>query len=263
MRLLLPTVLLILVAACTAPPTTRSDWARHYGGRQGAFVLYELRGDTYSLYEPRRCSTAFIPASTFKIFNSLVALETAVVPDAAYVLPWDSIQRFVPAWNRDHDLHSAFQNSVVWYYQEVARQIGTTRMQAYVDQEQYGNGDISGGIDQFWLSGGLRISPLEQVELLKKLYLNQLHFSQRSMDIVKEIMVVESTEAYTLRAKTGWSTGVEPHVGWYVGYLERGDQVWFFANYLEMPPQDQGAARARIDIARAILKEMGLLTSEE
>jgi beta-lactamase class D len=34
----------------------------------------------------------------------------------------------------------------------------------------YGNQDISGGIDQFWLSSSLKISPKEQADFMEALY---------------------------------------------------------------------------------------------
>lgn len=264
MRILILSLMGCLFAlSCTQPPTTEQDWSKHYGDRVGSFVLYHLQSDQYQFYQPERCKERFIPASTFKILNSLIALETAVIPDESYEMAWDSVIRQVKVWNQDHDLRSAFRYSVVWYYQELARRIGEERMQAYIDQEGYGNQDISGGIDLFWLSGGIRISPLEQVELLKNLYLNQLGFSQRNMDIVKDIMILESGPDYTLRGKTGWSDAEKPGSGWFVGYLEKGDEVWFFANQIDMIEGDPGIAAARAGIARAILQAEGLLPNEQ
>ncbi len=261
--LILCSAVCLLILGCTHSQAPANDWAKYYQGRTGSFVLYHLQEDQYQFYQPERCKERFIPASTFKIFNSLVALETAVIPDESYEMAWDSVNRQVKVWNQNHDLRSAFRYSVVWYYQELARRIGEERMQAYIDREGYGNQDISAGIDLFWLSGGIRISPLEQVELLKKLYLNQLGFSQRNMDIVKHIMILESGPGYTLRGKTGWSNADDPGSGWFVGYLEKGEEVWFFANQIDMPANDPGAVAARTGIARAILQAEGLLPNEQ
>ena len=136
---------------------------------QGSFLLFNSKEDSYVAYDTARCRQRFIPASTFKIFNSLVALETGVIPDEHYVMKWDSTVRRVPAWNKDQDMAEAIRNSTVWYYQEIARRVGQQRMQRYIDLEHYGNMDISGGIDQFWLRGGLRISQFEQIDLLRNL----------------------------------------------------------------------------------------------
>jgi len=147
----------------------RPELEKDFQGFKGAFVLYDLKGNRYIRYNPERCAERFIPASTFKIMNSLIGLETGVIPDANYVIKWDGAQYDIPAWNQDHTLKTAIQNSVVWYYQELARRVGEKKMQQYVDAAHYGNRDISGKIDTFWLEGGLRISAEEQVEVLKRL----------------------------------------------------------------------------------------------
>jgi beta-lactamase class D len=224
---------------------------------KGTFILYDLKKDQYLVYNSKRVNTRFIPASTFKIFNSLVALETGSVKDENQVSKWDGVKRKFPAWNRDQTMRTAIKDSVVWFYQELARRIGQERMQHYINLAGYGNRDISGGIDQFWLQGGLRISPKEQINLLVKLYRNELPFSQRTIDIVKDILINEKTNNYILRGKTGWGWEFTPQVGWYVGYLERGDNVYFFALNLDITkPED---IKARIAITKNILRDMGLI----
>ena len=166
-------------------------------------MLYDLNRNRYIHYDPERCAERFIPASTFKIMNSLIGLETGVIPDEDYVIQWDGTQYAIPSWNQDHTLKTAILNSVVWYYQELARRVGRERMQSYVDAANYGNEDISGQIDTFWLEGGLRISANEQVEFLKRLYQDELPFSTRSVNIVKEILVLEKVGSYQLSGKTG------------------------------------------------------------
>ena len=227
----------------------------------GSFIFYDLKEDLYIRYNPKRCSKRFIPASTFKILNSLIALETSVVPDQNYVLRWDGTHYPVPDWNRDHTLKSAIKYSVVWYYQELARRIGYEKMYYYVHKCNYGNKDISGGIDRFWLDGALRISQSEQIEFLKKLYRNDLPFSKRNIDIVKDILLNEDNDSYHLRAKTGSGFQDGKAIGWYVGYLEQNDNVYFFATNIESDESDQNFRTARIDITRQILQRFGLLKS--
>jgi beta-lactamase class D len=227
---------------------------------KGCFLLYDLQKKEYTQYNPERCRTAFVPASTFKITNTLIGLETGVITGKDFSLKWDSVDRKNPNWNRDQDLKSAFQVSAVWFYQEVARRIGEKQMQAYVKKLKYGNGDISGGIDQFWLSGGLRISPEEQVAFLQKIYHNQLPVSKRSIDILKEIMVLEAKDGYVLRGKTGWADPAGINVGWFVGYLEREGNVYFFATNVESPePAPESFAPARRAITEKILRDLHLL----
>ncbi len=244
------------LAGCGAePPQHRPSWNSCYLGRgiAGGMLIYNHTAGSRQSSHPHRDSLAFWPASTFKIFNSLVALETGVVTADSMVIPWDSTEHWWDKHNRDHDLNTAFEYSVLWYYQEVARRIGRERMQQYLDMVGYGNADISGAVDSFWLNGGLRISNQQQIDFLVRLYENDLPFSQRSMDIVKDIMVRDSTDTYVLRYKTGWAVA-GPNVGWLVGWVERPDSVWFFASHVVSDDHD-AVGRARTDVPMRILRQ--------
>lgn len=246
----------------TAMPVSeiKPELEKYFQGFKGAFVLYDLNRNRYIRYNPERCAERFVPASTFKIMNSLIGLETGVIPDENYVIKWDGTQYDIPSWNQDHTLKTAIQNSVVWYYQELARRVGEKKMQYYVDAANYGNKDISGQIDSFWLEGRLGISADEQVEFLKRLYQGNLPFSQRSMNIVKTILVLERTESYQLSGKTGSVQRITPHEGWFVGYLETNGEVYFFATNFESPSPD-GLANGDTarKISQDILQGLGLL----
>lgn len=233
----------------------RPDFGKYFqqAGVRGTILIYDLKKDRYLVYNAKRANTGYVPASTFKIFNSLVALETGVVKDENEVIKWDGVKREIPQWNQDHTMKTAIKVSAVWFYQELARRIGEKRMQKYINLTGYGNRDIGGGIDKFWLEGDLRISPKEQIDFLVKLHNNKLPFSPRAIAIVKNIITMEKTEDYVLRGKTG----LESEVGWYVGYLERNGNTYFFATQLDIAePKD---IKARIEITRNILKDMGLL----
>ena len=157
-------------------------------------------------------------------------------------------------------MQTAFKYSVVWYYQELARRVGGEKEKYWLDKVHYGNADTSGGIDRFWLFGGLRISPEQQIDFLTRLYKNQLPFSRRSMDIVKKIMIAEETPDYVLRAKTGWSEQDSLSIGWYVGYVQTKDNAYFFATCLQSAnPDNTDFGGARIQITRAILKALKVL----
>jgi beta-lactamase class D len=225
----------------------------------GSFVLYDRNNDSMVCYNHARITKEFIPASTFKIPNSLIALETGVVSDENFVIKWDSTHYGIEPWNRDHTLITAFANSVVWYFQEIARRIGQTRMQHFVDTLRYGNRDISGGIDRFWLDGGLRISQLQQIDFLRRLYAYQLPVSMRSIDIVKKIMILEKTDSYTLSAKTGLALRTDREIGWLVGYLERDGNVYFFATNIEQKDPTDLFGKARLEITRSIFRSLHLL----
>ena len=199
---------------------------------EGCFILYDLKRDRYIRYNSQHCQKRFIPASTFKIFNSLVALETKAIADENTVISWDGVSnQSFPAWNQDQNMRTAFTRSVVWFYQDLARRIGKERMTKYIQAASYGNQDIEDKIDTFWLNGKLRISPEEQIKFLVRLYKEDLPFSPAVMQTVKDVMVIERQDNYTLRGKTGWGQDVDSmkNIGWYVGYLERDNNVYFYA----------------------------------
>lgn len=195
----------------------------------GSILLYDLQSGEYSGHNLSRTDSLFIPASTFKILNSLIALETGAISSVDEIIPWDKIDRGWDKWDMDHSLRSAIKYSAVWFYQELAGRIGQEQMQLWIDRVGYGNQNISGGITKFWLSGGLRISQRQQIEFLVNLYQNKLPFSASTIDAVKEILILEETHEFVLRGKTGWAKQFETDIGWFVGYVTQAEKVCFFA----------------------------------
>ncbi len=246
------------VVTSTSSSVEEADLGSFFQGLTGAFVLYDLSSNQTLRYNLSRCAEQFLPFSTFKILNALIGLETGVIPDENYVIPWDGTLYPNASWNKDQSLKSAIKNSVVWYYQELARRVGHEKMQQYVTASGYGNQDISGQIDNFWLSGGLRISADEQVAFLQRLVQNDLPFSQRAMQIVRDIIVLEKTGTYQLSGKTGSGKMGQDNVSWFVGYLDTKDHVYFFATNITGNSPDTQAAKAR-GITQKILQSMGLL----
>lgn len=240
------------------------DFGQHFRelGVEGSIMIYDLNNDRVFQHNPQRNATAFLPASTFKILNSLISLEAGVISDEIAVLTWDGIPRKVPEWNRDLNMREAIKLSAVWFYQVLARRVGHEQMQKSVIQAGYGNKKIGSkdDIDKFWLEGELRITPQEQIQFLRRLYNNDLPFSKRSLSIVKDILIVEQTPDYTIRGKTGlvgFVGNVTPQVGWYVGYLERGNNAYFFATNIDI--RNQKAPSARMKLTRLCLRDLGLL----
>ncbi|ABW29285.1 beta-lactamase, putative [Acaryochloris marina MBIC11017] len=223
----------------------------------GSILIYDLKRNRTYQHNPARNTQPFLPASTFKILNSLIALETGVIANDLAILTWDGVERSFPTWNRDLNLQTAFKVSAVWFYQVLARRIGFQRMQQWVTKVGYGNQSIGKAdeIDTFWLTGDLRISPTEQIQFLQRLYRNELPFSESAIATVKQIMIVEQTPEYTIRAKTGWA--LQPGIGWYVGYVEQNDNVYFFATNLDIG--DQKDLPARAEVTRRSLKALNLL----
>ena len=228
-------------------------------GVNGSIIIYDFSKNKVYEHNSPRNSTAFLPASTFKVLNTLIALETGVIKDDVDVLTWDGIKRDIDVWNQDTNLRQAFKNSTVWFYQVLARRIGSERMQKFINQVGYGNQQIGKpeNIDKFWLEGALRISPKQQIEFLQKVHDGKLPFSQRNLNILKDIMIIEQTPNYTLRGKTGWVTSKNPNIGWIFGYLEQNNKVYYFATNIDM--SNVKLAPARIKITRRCLEMLGLL----
>ncbi|NND70302.1 MAG: class D beta-lactamase [Rhodothermales bacterium] len=253
---------ILLVSGCSEDDgalEVRPDFDAYFTTAEveGVFVLLDGKENRYYTNDARRARQQFLPASTFKILNSLVALETEVVEDTSTVFEWDGVERTIPQWNRDHSLTTAYANSVVWVYQEIAREIGVQRMAEYVAGAAYGNEDISGGIDLFWLTGGLRISAVEQVDFLKRLHDGHLDFSDAVVDKVKGMMIEEATDTSTLYGKSGWADGDPTDLGWFVGFVLSDDNAHYFAINIDISDPEQGQHRR--GIARSILTDLGLL----
>ena len=184
----------------------RDDLARRFFalGTTGTFVGYKVDDYLIIASDKVRSGEGQLPASTFKIPNSIIALETGVVEDPDKdVFKWDGVTRSIEAWNKDHTLRSAIAVSAVPVYQEIARRIGPERMQKYVDLFDYGNRDIGGGIDQFWLTGNLRIDPIQQIDFLDRLRRGVLPVSKRSQELTRDILTVTKVGDATLRTKSG------------------------------------------------------------
>src|SRR6266540_6312389 len=184
----------------------RDDLARRFFdlGTTGTFVAYKVDDYLIIASDKVRSGEGRLPASTFKIPNSIIALETGVVEDPDKdIFKWDGVTRAIEPWNKDHTLRSAIAVSAVPVYQEIARRIGAERMQKYVDLFDYGNRDIGGGIDQFWLTGNLRIDPIEQIDFVDRLRRGALPVSKRSQELVRDILPVTKTGDAIVRAKSG------------------------------------------------------------
>jgi len=250
--------------ATVAPPRSeiREGLAKLFtdDGTAGTFVGYKVEDYLIIASDKTRSGEAKLPASTFKIPNSLIALETGVVEDPDKdVFKWDGVKRPIEAWNKDHTMRSAIAASAVPVYQEIARRIGRERMQKYVDLFEYGNRDIGGGIDQFWLTGNLRIDPVQQVDFVDRLRRGVLPISQRSQELVRDILPVTRAGDAVIRAKSGLlgAERGEPSLGWMVGWAEKGDAHTVFA--LNMDCAEQRHIADRMTLTQACLREIGAI----
>ena len=247
------------------------EWGAYFEneGLKGVAVVWQPQQSAPRCHGEALCERGFIPASTFKIPNTVIGLETGVIPDAAFTLKWDGQTRWLQAWNRDHDLRSAFRNSVVWYYQEVARRIGEARMKAWLERLGYGNRDIRGGQDLFWLNGAIRITALEQVAFLRRLVEGELPISERTLGILKEISTLASGSGWSVHGKTGGYQPPEvpwdrehPTAGWVVGWVERERELTYFATLVLDPPATVNLGDARWRVTDALLRGEGLIPKD-
>lgn len=263
-------LLACLVGACESPNTPIKENLElkdlyKQEGVEGCFLLRALKSDQLYVYNPRRCERGFLPASTFKIVNAMIALETGVAPDEKLVIPWDSVERQFQAWNQDHNLKTAFQASVVPYYQEIARRIGVERMQAGVKKLNYGKMDIQeDNLTSFWLVGKSAITPYEQLDFLTRFAKKELPLKPSTYQKMKDIMIMASGEdGLVMRGKTGWAIVNKTNIGWLVGYLERPDGERFvFVNNIESSVgkvSDEAFMASRKRIVGEVLQRLGVI----
>jgi len=226
-------------------------------GLDGTIVISSLDDRRSHIHNERRAKETFVPASTFKILNTLIALEEKAVANENEIIKWDGKEKEYPEWNRDHTLETAFKASCVWCFQELARRVGGNKYQQYLQKTGYGN--LHGQLTEttFWLDGTLTIDSISQVDFLKKIYRKELPFSPLSYETLRKVMVTEQTPVYTLRAKTGWAERVRPQTGWYVGYVETQKDVWLFATNVEVRSGKDLPYRQQI--TREALKLKGII----
>lgn len=257
--------LLIALAACASLPrpaladdsdlVEKPEWRSYFAevGTQGV-LCFAAASDGVLVSDTARASQPYLPASTFKIANALIALDVgAASVDERF--EWDGRERgiggqTVAAWNKSQTLREAFQNSTIWVFQDVARRVGTERMARMVQALQYGNQDIGGAaIDQCWLvpESRLRISALQQVAFLERLWADRLPVKATVIAAVRDLMVIERDEDHTLYGKTGWSP--EQKIGWLVGTWQQGHSHHAFALNLDHDGSSK-FSQARTDIVK-------------
>lgn len=226
---------------------------------KGTFVLYNPQNNSFTGYNKERAEERFYPASTFKIYNSLIGLETGVVKNVDEVFyKYNGEKVFLKSWAQDSNLRYAIKVSQVPAYQLLARKIGIEKMQNEINKLNFGNKQLGKKVDQFWLRGPLKISAVEQCELLAKLANGELPYSENNQKQIQDITILESTESWTLHGKTGWATSnIEIPVGWFVGWVEKNGEIYSFAINLEM--KDGKNLPKREEIAKDSLKALGVL----
>ncbi len=226
-------------------------------GIDGTIVIESVSTGQRFVHNDPRSKQPYSAASTFKILNTLIALQEGAVSGANASFHWDGTRYEITDWNHDQTLESAFKVSCVWCYQQIARQVGAAKYPVYVRQSNYGQLRQPFNETEFWLDGSLTISAEQQVAFLRQIIERKLPFNVSSYDTLKKIMLSEETAQYRLYAKTGWATRSTPSVGWYVGFVEAPGDTWLFA--LNLVTRDAKDLPLRIQIAKDALKAKGVL----
>ena len=226
-------------------------------GIDGTIVIESVSTGQRFVHNDARSRHPYAAASTFKVFNTLIALEEGAISGADAIFHWDGTQYAIAAWNQDQTLESAFRASCVWCYQQLARRVGSPKYMPYIQQANYGQLRQPYNETEFWLDGALTISAEQQVAFLRKIVERKLKFKTSSYDTLKKIMLSDETERYRLYAKTGLATRNTPSVGWYIGFVETSDDTWLFA--LNLAARDAKDLPLRIQIAKDALKAKGVL----
>ena len=250
--------------AASAADTERPDWGDAFAARGavGTFVLLDPATGATQRHGARRAATRYLPASTFKVYNALVALESGAVGDPDSLFAWDGTERFLPSWNEDQSLRDGLARSTVWLYQRVAGAVGRDRYRAAFAAEPYGSGAIGPDVRLFWLDGSLTVSADEQVAFLDRLRRGDTAFSDATEATVRGMMpVLADTAGVRLVGKTGWGQrDGAPDLGWLVGWVERAEGDLVFALNAEATSPASGFAFAdRLAIVRDVLHREGVL----
>jgi beta-lactamase class D len=228
-------------------------------GVNGTFVLYDVSADRYTVHNRSRADRRYVPASTFKVPNTLIGLTVGSVATVDQVLPYGGKPQRLEVWEKDMNLRDAIKVSNVPVYQELARRTGMKRMREQLAKLHYGNGAIGPAVDTFWLVGPLKISALEQVRFQAKLAQDALPFPKLAMAATREIMLTEKTETYSLYSKTGWSDSTKPGIGWWTGWAQKGDRMYAFA--LNIDIVDDADGHKRVPLGKASLTALGVIES--
>lgn len=228
---------------------------------EGAVLIYDVKQKSYYSNNFPHTKQGYLPASTFKIPNSIIGLETGILSDENHLFPWDGTARRLKSWEKDLTLAEAFHASCVPCYRELARKVGLKKMQEWTNKLGFGQMVVTEEtLDLFWLDSPSRISQSEQIDFLSRFYHQELPISQRTYEIMKQMIVREKTAEYQLSGKTGLAIRSEEWIGWFVGYVEKSDGVYFFAtNLTEAEAEREDLSDMRIPITLEALRALNII----
>lgn len=254
----------ILWAGCSPNNVKVDTGLKKYfeeNGVEGCFAMMENATGKFTVHNLYRYKdSSYLPASTFKIVNSLIGLQTGIISSDSMVIKWDGVKRNVDEWNKDLTMYEAFRVSSLPYYQEVARRIGKDTMQYWLDLLGYGTKKITTNVDSFWIDNSMKITPDEELGLVKRLYFGQLPFHRYNQEIVKRAMLFEDNSNYKLAYKTGWGFNERKNnIGWVVGWIEENRHPYFFVLNIETHQKDFDMLKIRMKMLKDILKYLGFM----
>ena len=258
--------LLITFFSCTSHRAKIDNSFKKYfddNNVDGCFTMLNNSTGEVTVYNMAMDTCKYSPASTFKIVNSLIGLQTGKILDDSMVIKWDSVKRPIEAWNKDMNMIEAFKVNAVPYYQVVARRIGRDTMKRWIDSLRYGNMNVDGPIDSFWLNNKLKISPDEQLGLMKRLYFDQLPFRKSVQQSVRDVMLMEDSTTYKLSYKTGLGGDEKGNdIAWMTGWIQENMHVYFFVTFIKAKNMGTDLVTARMNISRSILKQLGFFSGK-
>ena len=248
--------------------TVRDDFQSYFDscGVEGSIAIYDIESQKWIVSDTVGLVIETLPASTFKIINLLIALETTAIKDENEIVKWvgstDTVKYgYRPEIYHDMSVKEAFELSAGWVFVELAKKMGKDTYKKYLTESKYGNNNLTQTEADFWNFGDFAISPKNQVEFLHALYDDKLPFSKRNIDIVKRVMITDQTEEYTIRAKTGWTRENNTNTGWWTGYIETKKGTYIFATRLlqdrKMNRSDFGSCRK--EITKKVFKDLGII----
>lgn len=233
------------------------DLSTYFGEYEGSFVLYDLENDAWSIHDMEHATLRVAPNSTYKIYDALFGLEEEIITPENSFIAWNGETYPFEAWNADQTLQSAMNSSVNWYFESVDEQLGAANISNYIEEIGYGNENISGDFSTYWMESSLKISPIEQVELLTRLQNNSLGFAPENINAVKDAICLCASDAGTFYGKTGTGRVDGQDVnGWFIGYIETVDNTYFFATNIGADSDATGGNAT--EITMSILSDMNI-----
>ncbi|WP_342028615.1 BlaR1 family beta-lactam sensor/signal transducer [Salibacterium halotolerans] len=237
--------------------TIYEDLSAFFSGYEGSFVLYDLQEEQYNIYNKDKSTLRISPNSTYKIYSALFALESEVITRKNNSMQWDGTSYPYRNWKQNQNLFTAMENSVTWYFQKIDKKMGMKNIESYFDKIAYGNQNLSGGIEDYWLESSLKISPIEQVQTLKDFYTNQFGFDGKNIQFIKDAIKLETKDSAALYGKTGTGTVNGKNVnGWFIGYVKKENNTYFFTTNIESDHHANGSTAAKI--TKSILSDKGI-----